>query len=144
MNELNEVKKKYIGITVFSIFACTGLMMFGGYWIPAKVTQEIMLENPTFNGGINQGLLEAENKIKEGALIFQDNIPLRYRTDNADVTIIKMTDEEKVIPYTKYRIEIRYRYPNSIFARKTKLDAILVAPKTAEKHVFADLFWSLE
>ncbi len=144
MNELNEVKKKYIGITVFSIFACTGLMMFGSYWIPVKVTQEIMLEDATFNGGINQGLLDAQNKIKEGALIFQDNVPYRYRTNNADVTIIKMIDEEKVIPYTKYRIEIRYRYPYSVFTRKTKLDAILVAPKTGEKYVFADLFWSLE
>lgn len=144
MNELNEVKKKYIGITVFSIFACAGLLTFGGYWIPVKVTQEKMLEDPIFKGGINQGLLDVENKIKDGTILLQDNVPYRYRTDNADVTIIKMADEEKVIPYTKYRIEIQYRYPYSIFARKTKLDTIIVAPKSSINHVFADLFWSLE
>jgi hypothetical protein len=144
MNQNSNVRIKYISVVLFSAFLCMGLLMFGGNWIPDRITQEIMLEDPIYNGGISQVLLTVEEQILKDSLALQDSVPHRYRTNNADIMVMKMSEEQKIIPYTKYRIEIRYRYPNTVFLRKTKLDAILVLPRSGINHVFADLFWSLE
>jgi len=144
MNDGNAVKNRYIKIAVFSIVSCIGLMMFGDYWIPKKITQEMILNDAHFAGGINHTLLDLEARIRSGEMIMQDNVPFRLRTDSADITVTKMPEEKKGISYVKYRVAIQFRYPYTVFPRKTKLDAILVATLLGTDHVFADLFWSLE
>lgn len=135
---------KYIWWIGFSVLACVGLLSFGGYWVPEKITQEKLLNDPVFAGGIDTALLDVESKIKTGELNLQDHVPMRYRTENADFTVIKMPEEKGTIPYIKYRIEVIFRHPRTIFSRKTKLEAILVATTLGSEHVFADLFWNLE
>jgi uncharacterized protein (UPF0333 family) len=144
MKESEGVKLKYIGFLMFSILICAGLLMFGNYWIPVRITQETLMSNRIYTGGIMEEFLNAESSIKSGNLLLMDNIPKRIWTENSEISIIKMVDEKKLLPSTKYRIEMKFRHPNTVINRSMKLDAIVVDTKLQQNHDFADLFWSLE
>jgi hypothetical protein len=139
-----QIKIKYVGILLFSILFCTGLLSFGDYWMPVRFSQGFLLDDQAFNKGIHEILLDVEEKIQKGTYDLKDNVPHRIHSDSCDITVIKMTEEKKIIPYTKYRIEIRLRFPYSIMSRSTKLDTILVDTSPDQNHDFADLFWSLQ
>lgn len=139
-----EVRVQYIMTLLISILLCTGLFVFGGYWIPEKFSQQHLLEDPTFYRGIGESLLVLEEKIQRGQFPLEDNVPYRVRDDVSEALITKMHEEKKSSPYTKYRVELRFRYPYSVISRSTKLDAILVDVSPEQNHDFADLFWNLQ
>ena len=141
---IQDVKIKYALILMCSILACTGLLMFGNYWIPEKVTQTVLLQNQVFSRGMMEAFLNIEKGIQQGEFLLQDNIPKRLWTETAEVSIIKMVDEKKVLPNTKYRVEMKFKHPQTVISRDLKLDAIIVNVNRQQSHDFADLFWSLE
>lgn len=144
MTESENIKIKYIGFMLFTILMCTGLLMFGSYWIPVKITQEMLLNDHVYTSGIMEEFLNVESNIKAGSMIFTDNVPKRVWTENSEISVVKMVDEKKVLPNTKYRIEMKFRHPNTVINRSMKLDAIVVDANRQQNHDFADLFWSLE
>jgi hypothetical protein len=144
MIDFKDVKIKYAGFLMFTILVCTCFLTFGDYWMPVKTTQSILLENPVYSHGIMEAFLEVEKHIQVGDYLLVDNIPKRVWTENAEISVIKMVDEKKVLPNTKYRIEMKFKHPETVISRTIKLDAIVVNVNHQQNHDFADLFWSLE
>lgn len=143
-NQLEEVRTKYYMFVLFSILAAGTILVFGSTLIPIQYTQMFVLKDQGYSHGLQENILEVEENIQKGKYKLVDNVPFLVKTESYNATIIKMVEDTRGIPHTKYRLEIHFRYPYSDLPRHTKLDAILVDVNPEQNHDFADLFWNLE
>ena len=141
---LEEVRTKYFMFLLFSIVVAIVIIVFGNSLIPIKYTQLLILKDPSFSRGLHENILDLEENIQKGRYALVDNVPFLVKTQAYNATIIKSVEQQKDIPSTKYRLEVRFKYPYSEIPRYTKLDAILVDVNPEQNHEFADLFWNLE
>lgn len=141
---LEEVKTKYFMFMIFSIIVSATIVIFGNSLIPLKYTQFLILKDPTFSQGLHENILDLEKNIQNGQYKLVDNVPFLVKTQSYHATVTRTVESRKGTPSTKYRLEMRFRYPYSEISRYTKLDAILVDVNPEQNHQFADLFWNLE
>lgn len=142
-----KLQKMTIQYLVFFLICCA--ISFAGffsqrYWMPEKYTQLKILEKPELHNGIQETMLDIETKVQRGDYQLVDNIPFVLVNPSYVGSVVKMPQEKNVIPYVKYKIELKFQYPYSSITRERNLDAILVDVNPEQNHQFSDLFWNIK
>lgn len=142
-----KIQKMTIQYLIFFLVCCgVSFAAFYSqrYWMPDKYTQSKMLEKPELHDGIEENMIDIETKIQRGDYALQDNLPFWLNTPSYVGNIVKLPQQKNVIPYIKYKIELKVRFPYSEISRERNLDAILVDVNPEQNHQFSDLFWNIK